>query len=296
MSFFRFKKEHFVPQRKMKKEELDKAVDEFNEESEEATIFFEASDLDAKEVEKSEEQRGAILFFADKIVGEMQSLGIDAPLLSGEEREELIERIHFLKSKETFRADIFNDKTKTIELYLSGDKLHDYASILHEMLHLFSATKIFIQEGKSPKIKVGYSIEEKMDSFNEAVTEKMTNEILLKSREELSNKFNLPLEEIDEYVAQSRTYEELRKSLSLIIESISRETGMDVGEFWNQIKRSYFTGKLFFLRKLQKAYGDRFLWFLIHLDELLKEGSLEEKDIPRIVSSKETFQEFIGKF
>ena len=226
---------------------------------------------------------------------EMRELGIKEENLSDEELGELIQRIHLLKSENKYQSDLFHEDTRNIEIYLTEDTLHDYASLLHEILHLFSASKIYIHPDKSPKIKVGYSIGEKLEGFNEAVTEKLVNEILLKHRKELSKLLKISQREVDAYVRKNRIYDRLRNALSLIVARVAEEKGMTSDSLWKKVKRAYFTGKLFFLRDFQQFYGEDFLWFLIRIDELMKRGELKEEDLPHIVSSKEHFQEFIER-
>ncbi len=295
MSFFRFKKEQFVPQGKMKKEEVDKVVNEFNEDSQDTMYYFEPSDPDAHEVEKTEEDRKVILQLSNFITEEIRELGIEEKGFSEYNLSDLIQRIHLLESENKYQADLFLENTRNIEVYLTGNKLHDYASLLHEMLHLFSSSKVYIHPEKSPKVKVGYSIGEKMESFNEAVTEKLANELLLKHKKEISNLLHVQQREVESYVKKNRAYDRLRDALSLIIARASKEIGLDIDLLWEKVKRAYFTGNFFFLREFQRFYGEEFLWFLIRLDELIEKGELDEEEIPRIVSSKEHFREYIKR-
>ncbi len=295
MSRFRFKKEEFVPQKGTEKEELEKTVGEFNEDARDAIYYFEPSDPTAREVEKTQEDMEVISHLVAFVIEEMRHLGLEERELSEHDLGELIQRIHFLKSRNKCQSGFFHGDTRNIEIYLTGNKLHDYASLLHEMLHLFSSSEVYLHPDKSPKIKVGYSIGEKLEAFNEAVTEKLTNEILLKHKKELSSLLHISQKEIDSYVEKNRTYESLRHALSLIVARVSKETGMDIDSFWEKVKRAYFNGKLFFLRDFQKFYGEDFLWFLIRLNELIKKGELHEEDIPHIVSSREHFRDYVEK-
>lgn len=139
---------------------------------------------------------------------------------------------------------------------LAGDHFH---SLLHESVHAVSHHKYFVHEhGQVDNYRLGYRTAhptkdlEHFRAFNEAVTERITLEIINKKENELSEELSIPKESFgDAYMS----YSEEVDVLETMIDTISEKTEKPFNEIWSRIKKSLFTGEMMHLREVEEVFG-----------------------------------------
>ena len=205
-----------------------------------------------------------------------------------------------------------------VEAY-SG-RLAKYHATLHEATHSVSAQIDSVKKGKK-KItsqKCGYgtitlSKEEKgtfitqFIGFNEAVTEKMTKDVLQKHKDEIFKEFNISEKEKTNFTPSG--YDAFIKILDAVIKKTAEKTGTPEEETWGKIKKGYFDGRMMHLREIERALGGGALRMLAAIGEpsdfvsqaetaemiLIYFQSADEKDkekIAKLILSEKEFEKY----
>lgn len=251
----------------------------------EKNILERITDGEFKEVEKTEEDKEMILDIIEKINKYKDKIGIM-------DKFEILNlnQIHFLKNKEIFRHGqktdfgFFEDDTGNLFIDNTVNKNIKFKTILHELVHHASAMKSLIDidlikdEIFSPeKNRIGYELvgSNKLSSFNEAITEKITDEIWGNNNiKEITN---------DENESDNSYFFE-KEILEILIKKISEKTKQPYKDIWETILKNYFNGGMMNLRIFEKVYGKDFLKILANPEKIFHSYDLTEQDLKEIFS------------
>lgn len=234
---------------------------------------FGATGIDG-EYEKNEEELKAISLINDLIQREIKELGVNTPGPINSDR------IHFVNQE---IADVMQPKRGGMFLpvldaiIMNKDKYKDhkflfYKSILHEIVHHDSFDSIFVMgnDAKMTPYRTGYNssniddykTHEHFRGFNEAVTQKMSLEIVNKYKELLVKELNISEEDQKEGDRFESFYSNQIEVLDLVINKMSEFYGKDSKEIWIKIKKGMITGEMMHLRDIEKVFGPGSLRFL----------------------------------
>ena len=152
------------------------------------------------------------------------------------------------------------------EIVIDAEKarssFHKFCDIAtHEILHSLSYIRYNSRFGyrtgisdieekkKIVRQKYSYDYSEHFMGLTEAITEKMTIEIL----NNISKQSKFPLKkEQSELLGH---YSELIEVLNIIIEKVAKENDQNKNEIWENFKIGLFTGEMMYLRKVEKIFG-----------------------------------------
>jgi len=221
-----------------------------------------------EEQEKSPEILKLIESINTYISEELKELGIEKTIIIDHSQ------IHLLPHK------IFKEKfpeANTIAIYLKidnqifldfqCDKIYLFDALLHEAIHLNSHQKILLNKDINhiDVYRSGYRIKnlnknhEHYLEFNEAVTEKIKNDIIKKHFAQIIKDNGISLQEERHYLNNYTNYEEFISVLNNIIKEVSKNKNENAQEIWFKIKRGYFTGEMMHLRTIKKHYDEDLL-------------------------------------
>lgn len=253
------------------------------EEREKAKKHYERSfEMGLKPIEGEDEKSGEELRFIEKIGKylneELASLGLEEVHLDPK-------RIHIL-SVEAFRKKFPRKKDTVNGVYLDsedgvhvknyGSRMQVYKSLLHEVVHQISFRSVYAnpETRMAYVIRTGYAnaqpTEDEHEHFrglNEAVVDRITQDILVGHKDELIKDFNITAEEQSEEVSYYRSYMEL---LATVMKKIAQEKNESEETVWARFKRGEFTGEMMHLRDVEDVFGRGSLRVLSALDSSTK--------------------------
>ena len=131
--------------------------------------------------------------------------------------------------------------------------------------------------------------------LNEAVTDKLARELLLKNHEKIFTKKEfegMELFIIKQIVVHG--YTDYIVVLDKIINTIAEFEYKEPSEVWNDIKKKYFKGELMYFRKIEDMFGIGSLRVLAAMDKTnktSKNNSEKQLKIEKYFSSGTTFAE-----
>lgn len=164
------------------------------------------------------------------------------------------ERAIYVNVDEFYR-DEFIDDFGEIRFY--KNKFAGFHKIFHESTHFVSAIKYHATREEITRYRSGFQIynpKKKHGHFrglNEAITEKITAELIENNREDIKKEFGLL-----NASCEGMGYADYINLLDIIIGSISKKTGNSEGETWKKFKKAMFTGQaLDILKEMQKTFG-----------------------------------------
>lgn len=144
----------------------------------------------------------------------------------------------------------------------AAENLHYLRVVVHEIMHAAGAQQIGAVDGKARSLRSGYDMTanegfECLESFNEAVVETMSEEVLLKAvRDRAEDWKELGMERVDEYgIRNGDSYTYDRLLLQKIIDILAKARGQSPDDAWALTKRQYFAGGLMHLRAIEKIVG-----------------------------------------
>lgn len=162
---------------------------------------------------------------------------------------------------------------------------------LHEMIHIQGALRIWFDEDEDvwDVDRTGFRITNRksgemfLRSLNEAVVEKMTREMYVAAKEripvqpdekEILDAIGLrPSGMLHDIIEAAGSYSEEIKVLDLVLSGIAEWKGVSEQDVWGIFKKEYFTGKLFFLRDIERVFGKGSLRMLASADK----STIEER-------------------
>lgn len=229
------------------------------------------------ELEKTPEEIKFINLCNSYLQQEFEELGIK------EKPEILPEQIHLFSHKDFVKkfpwaeAESFHESQTTKAAYFDKEaapnRLHFYKAILHDIIHIISFHKYLVDVEKKEysSYRTGYTIrgvrkedqkdDEHLRWFNEAVVDKITQDILVKHRDELYRELNITPEEEKETVG---VYYPRMDALNAIIDEIAKRKGEGRPTVWQKIKRGQFSGEMMHLRDIEKYLGKGTLKIVTH--------------------------------
>lgn len=150
------------------------------------------------------------------------------------------------------------------EVTLREGVLEYINTILHEMLHLASHWKIFIDEKRGQDItyRSGYlsygtdyvedGTHKHFEFFNEGVLQKMAEEIIENHREEVQYLFGIS---DDEFQKKSQGRQGNVAMVNFLLDRMEHNNGATSQNYWNKLKKGFFTGEMMHLRVFEKNFG-----------------------------------------
>jgi hypothetical protein len=141
---------------------------------------------------------------------------------------------------------------------------------------LFRDKKI-IEENIIYEVRTGYDLGgEKMNVFNEALTESITQEIFKKNIDQLD------IESDDFDKAENKSYLDEIEIFNIIIDNLSEGLGEERDETLKRIKKGYFDGSMMHLRLIEKVYGRGFLKFISLFEFIFDKTDLTMEEIKEV--------------
>jgi hypothetical protein len=221
------------------------------------------------ELEKNQEELKAIEIINELLSKYITSLGLKA-------KEYLHpDRVHFVDGKTAKKK--FSDSSHGAEYNPLHDsilantesmtekgRLHLYRVLLHELTHYYSYKADFAI-GEKEKIihyRLGYDLYNVFDDmthehfrgFNEAITEKISQEILQTNLVYLKDEFKVTNDEISKSRFRG-IYDDYIDLLNMIINKMAEELKVSVDSIWKNFKKGYFSGDMMQLRDIEKVFG-----------------------------------------
>ncbi len=285
---FVFKPEDIRFSKKIEEKEKENHIQKLNSEVRDGK---EGYFLSYPEIEKTREDREMISTIKQWILEKKKELSLEL----NEKDFCVADHIHFVDAPKGYTA-YYSLEEKSIEIngHISG--IQRYAHLCHEMLHLFSINRVYVSKENNEifyKIRTGYALSDTLDEFNEAITERITREILEKNHDVLHEK--LKGQSVRKELKNDYTYLEFRKTLNQIIRVVAREENFSEDEIWKDIQRGYFTGEMMHLRKIEKVYGKGFLRFLSNLSNELSQRDINFDFFIESLSLPRKIREIIQK-
>lgn len=187
-------------------------------------------------------------------------------------------------------------------LYLS-DREHDAKTIIHELTHAKSSRGFFVNSSNEiAPYKSGYSTNKikgkelvkndyYFNGFNEAVTEKIARELLLKNKDKIMNKDEG--RNLEENLSKHGSYSGYITVLDKIIDMLAQFEYKNKEEIWSRFKKNYFTGEMMHFRKIEEVFGVGSLRILAAMDSsTMSPYDLEEgSKFAKYFSSGTTYEE-----
>lgn len=162
---------------------------------------------------------------------------------------------------------IYNILSRISTLNLDKKKIESEI-LIHESIHLHSHQVhwVDVKNKQLGQYRIGYELEgrENIDyfrGFNEAVVQKTTEDIILKSHPDS----NLPNIQKKLFSLRGAYFPEIL-TLDKIIGKIAKVKNETREEVWNRFKKGQFTGEMMHLRDVEKVYGPGALRILASMD------------------------------
>jgi len=227
------------------------------------------------EYEKTNEEIKLIQVVNDLVRKEISEIGIITEEYASEDRIHLInqEKAKSLKMDSDGRYHLTGHFILINEDNLEGKKFKAFKVLLHEIIHYYSLHSLaFLKEENNLVIKeyrTGYvshnpkeDEHEHFRGFNEAVTEKIMEEIIKKNKQYIIDEFNLEKTNFAHRENFDLGYKDEIKILDFIIQKLAEKQNKSPEEIWTKIKRGMFTGEMMHLRDIEKIFGPGSLRFL----------------------------------
>ena len=258
------------------------------------------------EYEKNEEEIKVINVANILLQEEIKKLGIEPrnPIEN--------DRVHFLNKKiaESLMIDsdgaysLRKDAVFIVKDNFENGRLGLYTNVLHEIVHYYSIRSFIAIETKNNNsinpYRSGYDVKNLKEDyhthfrgFNEAVVEKIVQEILQKNNKKLTKEFKINEAERKNKNNSIFYYYGEIEILNTIIEKIAEFSKKNKENVWGQIKKGLFNGEMMYLREVEKVFGPGSLRVLA---AMTSEGSIKDIDEDEILNNlneffKETSQE-----
>lgn len=161
-----------------------------------------------------------------------------------------------------------NAQNKAIDV-----RLKEFAVLLHEALHESGFIKYDIRRDGVNPYRVGYKIvneAEKLQGFNEGVTELLTMRLLDLHKDEIKERFGIDLNTEEDNKDKNSVWNYINRRDAAVLAANVYEGDFDT--LW----RGYFTGNMMHLRKIEEKWGKGALRILSLLDDG-DEGSGRDK-------------------
>lgn len=233
------------------------------------------------EIEKSPEEIKFIELANRYIKDELEELGVMKKL------EIEPKQLHFFSHEDYIKKfpaqkDFGHHSSSTNAAFLDEgahqNRLRFYKTILHEMIHIASIHKFYVEETEEGKVNVktsyrtGYGVSDPRKRernqpeyfrwFYEAVVDKTTLDIILKNDKKLRKELNITEKEVKESSGDFYPYLD---DLNALIKKLAEKKGEDEETIWQRIKRGQFSGEMMHLRDVEKYLGKGELERLAHL-------------------------------
>ena len=147
-------------------------------------------------------------------------------------------------------------------------KFQLYRDLLHEMIHMVSIGKFYLDEETVKVYRSGYRSQnptrdhEHFNGLNEALIEKTVIDIFNKHRKEVIKRFNVTEAEEQKEAGYFCYYHNYIEILEVIVDRLSSTKGEEKGAIWKKLKRGLFTGEMMHLREIEKTFGKSSLQIL----------------------------------
>ena len=274
-------------------EEKDKATEQME------TTLRAGRERISGEYEKSGKEVGMIEVANDLLAQELNRLGLDTFQMIEAESVHLLPTEIFkgqISSGETCAAGVFTltersvliDKDGAYKEGSGGDEELFHVQ-LHEMTHAISKAKHIVEvneadDGNDMKVQqyrsgyyfVSKKYPEGFVAFNEAVTEKLTCELMDRKVDYIRARMSVYGSD-KSYVSFKDHYKEQIKVLDAIIERVAEYKREAVTQTWDRLKRGYFSGEMMHLRDIERAIGRGMLRKLAGMQS--KEGEVSSKNL-----------------
>lgn len=188
---------------------------------------------------------------------------------------------------------IYLNKSKTF------GRLGLYKTMFHEAGHEFSYHKynVDVNDRKIAEDRSGYSVRnlkeinhEHLRGLNEAILDKIVQDILNKNMEDFSKTINI--QELED--PRAHYYDAFIEVVETVINKIAQDKKENPDEVWQRFKKGFFDGSMMHLRDIEKVYGKGALRIFAFLGEF-KEGpdiseEEEEKETEKVLAYFQTEQ------
>lgn len=228
---------------------------------------------------------------ANSMIGEeMKRLGAEQEEVVGPDKIHLLRHEDFRKLDPATAAKAYSNPYSNhvymdVEegfAYTRSPRIAILGTFTHELIHSYSHKKYHVDRTKQRlgNYRTGYVARNfakdenpEFFFFNEAVTEAMTRELLLKNKDRLDETFGFSDEE---WNAWSSPFETERQILDRIVEGVASHKGEEPSVAWNRMKRGAFTGNMMHLRDVERAFGKGTLRVVAFMGGGIKTGGLRE--------------------
>ncbi len=145
-------------------------------------------------------------------------------------------------------------------------KIKFFHDLLHEMVHSVSHIKYEILEDDIKNYRTGYALKNHKDnikyleSFNEALTEDLTQSLLFKNRQVLYDTFNI------KKLGIPNSYSKDNMIIDNIVIGLSDNSKIPEHLIRDRFYKGLFTGDMMHLREIDKVFGEGSLRLLAFLD------------------------------
>lgn len=145
-------------------------------------------------------------------------------------------------------------------------KIKLFHGLLHEMVHSVSHIKYEILEDDIKNYRIGYALKNHKDnikyfeSFNEALTEDLTQSLLFKNRQVLYNTFNI------NKFGTPNSYSKDNMIIDNIVIGLSDNNKIPEHLIRDKFYKGLLTGDMMHLREIDKVFGEGSLRLLAFLD------------------------------
>lgn len=250
------------------------------------------------EYEKTKEESKAIDLINNFLQQEIKELNV-------EPKDSILpNRVHFIDGQIAKSLEIESDgvySTRKDAVFINKDnfidgRLNFYKNILHEIIHYYSFNSLIaIDSTKDIKnYRSGFvshnpedtSRHEHLRGFNEAVVEKVLQDILRKNRDFLIKELNITNKEIKSRENAVSYYTKESDLLNIIIDELAKFKNKNPDEIWKDIKKGLFTGNMMFLRDIEKVFGPGSLRVLAVMDS---KGSNKNDSEERLFNNLDEF-------
>lgn len=171
-------------------------------------------------------------------------------------------------------------------------KLQFYRDLLHEMIHMASIGKFYLDEETVKVYRSGYRSQnptqehEHFKGLNEALVEKTVIDIFNKHRKDLSERLDVTENEKQKEASYFCYYHSYIDILETIVTEISQTKGKEKEAVWKKLKRGLFTGEMMHLREIEKIWGKNSLKIL----DILETAKMYENPEETIAKIKRYFE------
>lgn len=252
---------------------------------EEELFLNSVDEVNENEIEKSEFDIEVINLWENKINEYIKRLNIEKKFYISDDQIRFIDDRGFFADGNFF--GYMDGQDGTIYIDSTREKILIYKTILHEMIHLSSYRAAHIEKEKNIingeddivilETRTGYDLGgNKMNSFNESITEIITNEILVQNKDFFESK-NIDLKPLETFKAESYAAE--IQVFNTILTNLAKYFEKEYEEVFQEIKQGYFAGQMMHLRKVEKVYGKNFLIFLAQPEFIFENSDLSFEEI-----------------